>query len=92
MKTAEIAVVGGDVREPVSHALVADLHLPKPWIFWVDLLCSAAVGWSAFAYAVAAEPFSLAMLLAAVLAALSLYRGVCFTHELAHLRRRAIPG
>ena len=92
MTNVEIAVAGGAVREPVSHALVADLHLPKPWTFWTDLLSSAAFGWSAFAYALAAELFSAVILLAGLLAALGLYRGVCFTHELAHLRRRAIPG
>ncbi len=32
------------------------------------------------------------MLMASVISALALYRGVCFTHELAHLRPRAIPG
>ena len=92
MRNTDITASGGDVREPVPHALVADLHLPKPWIFWTDLLGSAAIGWSAFTYAVAAEPFSVSMILAAVLSALALYRGVCFTHELAHLRRQAIPG
>ena len=32
------------------------------------------------------------MCLAGIVAAFGLYRGVCFTHELAHLRRRALPG
>ena len=79
-------------RETVAHALVADLHTPAPRIFWLDLSVSAAIGWSAFAVAAGSSPFSSAMLAAASLAALALYRGVCFTHELAHLRRRAIPG
>ncbi len=78
--------------DAVSHALVADLHAPRPWIFWLDLIASAALGWSGFALAVAAPPFSAAMWTAALFAALALYRGVCFTHELAHLRRRAVPG
>jgi fatty acid desaturase len=78
--------------EAVPHAIVADLHLPQAWIFWTDLAASAAVGWTAFAAAVVAAPMSATMWVASVLAALALYRGVCFTHELAHLRRRAIPG
>jgi fatty acid desaturase len=75
----------------VSHTFVADLHVPQPWIYWTDLLVSAAVGWSAFALAVT-TPFSAVMLLATIVAGAALYRGLCFTHELAHLRRRAMPG
>lgn len=81
-----------DAGDAVSHALVADLHSPEPRIFWSDLTISALTGWMAFAIAVRAEPFSAVMFLAAMIAAASLYRGVCFTHELAHLRRRALPG
>ncbi|MEO5739996.1 MAG: fatty acid desaturase [Vicinamibacterales bacterium] len=81
-----------DELEAVPHTLVADLHAPQPWIFWTDLMSSAALGWLAFAVAVLAAPLSLAMWIASIFAALALYRGVCFTHELAHLRRRALPG
>jgi len=81
-----------DEFEAVSHTLVADLHSPRPWIFWADLIASAGAGWTAFALAVLAAPFSAAMWIASLLAACALYRGVCFTHELAHLRRRAVPG
>ena len=79
-------------RDSVPHALVADLHTPNPRIFWTDLLLSAVTGWGAFATAVAVIPFSPIMFAAALVAAVGLYRGVSFTHELAHLRRRAIPG
>jgi fatty acid desaturase len=81
-----------DEIEAVSHALVADLHSPQPWIFWTDLMASAALGWTAFVLAVAARQFSASMWVATVIAVFALYRGVCFTHELAHLRRRALPG
>ena len=76
----------------VAHEIVADLHAPAPAIFWADLVGSAIVGWGSFAVAVAAEPFSGLMAAATLLAGLALYRGVCFTHELAHLRRSALPG
>lgn len=89
--TPPSATLGAD-RESVSHALVADLHLPDPRIFWTDLLLSAVIGWGAFAVAVAAPPLSLVMFAAALVSACALYRGVSFTHELSHLRRRAIPG
>jgi fatty acid desaturase len=81
-----------DELDAVSHALVADLHAPRAWIFWTDLAVSAALGWTAFALAVVVPPFSVAMWIAALIAAFVLYRGVCFTHELAHLRRRTLPG
>ena len=45
-----------DEFDAVSHGLVADLHAPRPWIFWTDLVASAAMGWSAFAFAVQARP------------------------------------
>ena len=81
-----------DDLDAVSHKLVADLHVPRPGIFWTDLVSSAVVGWSAFVAAVFSTPFSAAMWMSGLLSALALYRGVCFTHELAHLQRRAIPG
>ncbi len=72
--------------------IVADLYDPKPWLYWVDFLASATIGWAAFALAVASENFSSLQFLYVLLAALSLYRAVCFTHELAHLQKAAVPG
>lgn len=86
------SAIARDERDSVPHALVADLHQPNPRIFWTDLLLSAAAGWGAFVLAVTATPFSAAMVVSALIAAFALYRGVSFTHELSHLRRRAIPG
>jgi fatty acid desaturase len=87
------AVQPREEPEAVAHALVADLHTPRPAIFWADLALSAAIGWSAFAVAIAADqPASAAALVAYALAGLALYRGASFTHELAHLRKRALPG
>lgn len=78
--------------EILPHSIVADLHTPRPIIFWMDLMGSALIGWGAFALAVAAPLFSWNMLIAATVSGFALYRGACFTHELAHLRRRALPG
>jgi fatty acid desaturase len=78
--------------EALVHTMVADLHVPRPIIFWSDLLTSAVFGWCAFGVAVVAAPGSLRMWAALTISGLALYRGVCFTHELAHLRRRALPG
>ena len=78
--------------DAVSHAMVADLHSPRQWIFWTDLSTSAALGWTAFTAAVFAPPASGVMWIALILAAFALYRSVCFIHELAHLRRGVLPG
>jgi len=68
------------------------LFRPKPWLYYADLLASAAIGWSAFAIAVTAGRFSPLWCLAVVVATFSLYRAVLFIHELAHLKRTSVPG
>jgi fatty acid desaturase len=78
--------------EILPHSVVADLHTPRPGIFWLDLAASALVGWGAFVLAIAAPLFSWDMLIGGTISGFALYRGACFTHELAHLRRRALPG
>ena len=75
----------------LSHGLVADLHTPRPWVFWVDLLASAIIGWFAFGVAVLARSRTLEFA-GILVSAVALYRGVCFIHELTHLRRRSLPG
>jgi len=70
----------------------ARAYAPRPWIYWLDLTASAAVGWGAFALAVTAPPLSPGQLVALAVATLALLRGSIFIHELAHLRRRAVPG
>jgi fatty acid desaturase len=86
----DVGVAAVDL-DAVARRLVLDLHTPRPAIFWADLLFSAIVGWGAFAVALAAEPWSATMVGAAIASGFALYRGLCFTHELTHLRRGAIP-
>jgi hypothetical protein len=81
-------LVGCDL-ESVTHRLVSDLHEPRPAVYWVDLGGTAVVGWTAFVLAVVSPLFSIRMLVAATISAFILYRGLCFTHELTHLRRRS---
>ena len=76
----------------LSRRLVTDLHTPRAVVFWSDLLISGSIGWTAFAVALASAPWTPVMLLALVVSGFALYRGLCFTHELTHLRRRSIPG
>ncbi len=75
-----------------AWSLVKDLHQPRPAIFWTDLLLSALVGWGCFAAAFLAKPWSLPMFLALAAAACGLYRGLCFVHEISHIRRSHLRG
>jgi|SRR5579862_1613789 len=81
-----------EAEDREARRLVKDLHTPRPEIFWTDLLLSAAVGWSSLAVATAAKHFSWIAIAAIVVAVLALYRGVCFLHEITHLRQSALPG
>lgn len=79
-----------DTLEATSRRVVADLQAPRPSIYWADLATSAAIGWGAAGIAVAtAQPAT--RLLAIIAAGLALYRGLCFIHEITHLRRRSMP-
>jgi fatty acid desaturase len=84
-------MAGSDDLDTVARILVNDLHEPQAAIFWADLVASAVVGWLAFLIAVVAAVPSV-MLVALTVAVLALYRGLCFIHELAHLRRNSLPG
>src|SRR4051794_11541181 len=70
--------------------LVRDLHNPQPSIFWADLLVTALVAWIAFGLAVFLD--SAAAIAALGVATLAFYRGLCFIHELTHVRPKALPG
>lgn len=86
-----VAERGGDWHA-VSRRLVSDLHAPKPAVFWTDLLLSAGLGWAAFVIAVRAPLWSWTMIGGTAVAAIFLYRALCFTHEISHLRKRVLPG
>lgn len=88
----EALPIESDPLEVATRRLVSDLHTPRPVWFWTDLVASAGIGWTAFALTARAPLFSASMLVASAISALALYRGLCFTHELTHLRRRALPG
>jgi fatty acid desaturase len=90
--THQPASSADDHLDAVTHRLVSDLHEPRSAIFWIDLVSSATIGWASFGFAVLAPPFSPAMLASILVAMFALYRGMCFVHELTHLRRRSLPG
>jgi fatty acid desaturase len=73
-----------------ASSLVRDLHRTRPGIYWTDLLLSTAIGWGGFAAALALpRPYAIA---STVIAALALYRALCFIHEISHQSRRSLPG
>lgn len=78
--------------DATSRDALRDLHVANPAIFWTDLLISATLGWGAFAMAVMSRPWSITMWLAALVSSLALYRCLCFTHEITHLRRGSVVG
>lgn len=81
----------GDFHSPAAmRRLVTDLFEVRAVVYWVDFLASAALGWGAYALALAAAGWVRAAW--TLLAGLALYRAVVFTHELTHLRRGAVPG
>lgn len=65
---------------------------PHPGIYWLDLLLSSLVGWTAF-YLSLHSPFSsLAYFAATVIALVALLRATLFIHETAHCKRGSLPG
>jgi fatty acid desaturase len=92
------------MREPPVHSakfhledsqtrdLLRGMNVAKPRVYWTDLLVTACVGWTAFALALALPPLSAGMVASVAVAALALYRGLCFTHEISHHTSRTLPG
>ena len=73
-----------------ARDLVRDLHEPKPRLFWMDLVLTAIIGWSAFSAAAGLDSYW--SIFALVAMSLAMYRGLCVIHELTHIRARTLPG
>ena len=78
-----------DIRE--LRRRFAGVYQPRPWIYWIDAGTSAVIGWAALAVSLWFIPFTPAHTLCVVVSILALLRGVLFIHELAHLKRGAVP-
>jgi fatty acid desaturase len=78
--------------DAAAHRLVADLHVARPGRYWADVAITAVVGWGAFGLAISSPSFSALQIGALLLASFALYRGLCFIHEITHLRSKAVPG
>jgi fatty acid desaturase len=64
---------------------------PKAWIYWSDMLMSAALGWGTFALALRASSRSSAAVYL-IVSMFALYRVLAFTHELEHQANGVAPG
>src|SRR6185503_16796590 len=62
---------------------------PAPAVYWLDLLSSAALGWTALVLAVLAQGWRRGALLLFAIA--GLYRAVLFIHEITHRAGRDVP-
>ena len=70
--------------------LTRALNVPKPAVYWTDLLVSAVIGYAALAGAVLLGGWE--AWAAGAVAVLALYRAMSFIHELTHLKHAALPG
>jgi fatty acid desaturase len=71
------------------RAIPAAWFRPVPAVYWLDLLASAAIGWTALAWAILASGWPrVAALMVAIVA---LYRAVLFIHEITHRAGRELP-
>jgi fatty acid desaturase len=94
MATAWAGAGVGPVRanraiDEAIRAIPAEWFRPSPAIYWMDLLASAAVGWTVFVLAVRATSWHRVALLLIVIFAL--YRAALFIHEITHRARRDVP-
>jgi fatty acid desaturase len=70
--------------------LTRDLNLPRPAIYWADMIGSALLGYAGLFVAIAATGWL--ALAAGFIAVLALYRAGSFIHELTHIKPNAVPG
>jgi len=71
--------------------LTRDLNVPRPAIYWADLIASSLAGYGALFIAMTANLTGVA-LLAGLVAIIALYRAGSFIHELTHIKKGSIRG
>ena len=78
--------------EAQAARLVSDLHQPNPRIFWTDLILTTLTGWVSFGIALTIADNTWQIGFALAVASLAFYRGLCFLHEITHIRQLMLPG
>lgn len=94
MQSVEISIDLDRPEPDLIHAAAENtrtLQIPRPQVYWTDLLLSAIIGYAALAVTLRINSLAL-KLTAGVVAILALYRAVSFIHELTHLKQGAVPG
>ena len=81
-----------ELSHAALHRRFATAFKPRPAIYWTDLAVSASIAWTAILTLLATPVLSLRALAVYVVAVLALYRAALFIHEVAHLKRGAVPG
>ena len=71
--------------------LTRDLNIPRPAIYWADLVASVVVGYGALTAAMLIPSVGWAVA-AGLVAVLALYRAGSFIHEISHVKHAALPG
>jgi fatty acid desaturase len=75
--------------EEAIHTIPLAWFKPVPAVYWLDLLASAAVGWTALVLTAVTRGSGRGALLA--IAVVALYRAVLFIHEITHRAGRDVP-
>ena len=74
-----------------TRDLLKGLSVPRPAIYWTDLLVTSTIGWSMFIAAARATP-ALPIIGFGAIAVFALYRALLLIHEISHLSGRVLPG
>jgi fatty acid desaturase len=84
---------GADDKAMLKAAadLTRDLNVARPYVYWVDLIGSALLGYAGLFGAIFAGSILVAVA-AGIVAVLALYRAGSFIHELTHVKPNAVPG
>jgi len=88
---AKVRIAEDKAMLKAAADLTRDLNVPKPAIYWTDLIVSVTIGYGALAAAILLPSVGWAIL-AGLVAALALYRAESFIHELTHIKHAAVPG
>jgi len=78
------------IPQDFTKRIASDFE-PRPWIYWTDMLGSAALGWSLFFFSLQLPFFSAMQVLTTAGAVFALLRAALFIHELCHVRSTQLP-
>ncbi len=75
-----------------ARALVKDLFVPNPLIYWADFLGSLTIGYAAAVVYLTAPLFSWQQIVCFLISGCALYRVGSYMHEIVHFRRNEMRG